>query len=55
MNYNPPYESLGKTLTYIIRVMRNIGFTASPDISKSTPEKLGSTIDKMAHELPAIC
>ena len=48
-------ESLGKTFIKIIRMMQNIEFTSSPDKTTNTPEKLGATIEKMAHDLPTIC
>ena len=34
--------------------MQNIGFTTSTYRTTSTPEKLGATIEKMAHDLPTI-
>ena len=35
--------------------MQSIGFTTSPDSTTITSEKLGATIDKMAHELLTVC
>ena len=55
MKYNPSNESLGKTLTKIIRGMQNIEFATSIDIPTITPENIGATIEKMAHEFPTIC
>ena len=52
MKSNPSNKSLGKTLTKIINVMRNIGLTTALYRTTSTPEKLGSTIEKMSHDLP---
>ena len=49
MYSNPLHKSIGKPLTKIIRVMQNIVFTASPDSTVMTPEKIGATIDQMAH------
>ena len=46
---NPSHEYLGKPLTNIIRVMQNIELTTSPDSTTITPEKLGETIEQMAH------
>ena len=37
-NSNPSNKHPGKNLTNIIRVMRNIGFTTSPDRTTITPE-----------------
>ena len=54
VEYNPEHGSLGKTLTNIIRVMQNIGFTTSPEITTSAPENIGATIGKMAHGFPTI-
>ena len=54
MDYNTSHESIGKPLTNIIVVMRKVIFTTSPDITTGTPENLGGSIDKMAHELPTI-
>ena len=55
MDYNPSHKSIGKPLTKITRVMQSIGLTTSPDSNTITPENIGETIDKMAHELPTIC
>ena len=55
MKYNPSHEFLGKTLTNIIRVMRNVEFTTSPDSTTITPENIGATIEKMARWFPTIC
>ena len=55
MKYNPSDESLGKPLTNIIRVMQNIEFTISPDITKIIPENIGGKIEQMDHDLPKIC
>ena len=55
MNYNPSQKSPGKTLTKIIRVIQNIEFTKSPDITTTTLENLEGNIEQMDHELPTIC
>ena len=55
MKYNPSQKSPGKTLTNIIKVMRNMEFTTSPDSTATTPENLGTNIEKLDHELPTIC
>ena len=55
MDYNPSHEFLGKTLTKIIRVMQNIVFTTSPDVTTITQENIGATIDQVDHEFPTIC
>ena len=54
MKSNPSHESLSKTLTNIINVMRNIGLTKAPERTTSTPENIGATIEKMAHDLHTI-
>ena len=54
MKYNPSHESLGKPLTKIIRVMRNIGFTPSPDRTTITPEKLGKISEQMDHDITLV-
>ena len=41
-------------MTKIIRVMKNIEFTTSPESTTTTPLNIGATIEKMAHELPTI-
>ena len=55
MSYNSCHKSIGRTLTKIIRMTQNIGFTASPERTTITPENIGDTIEKMDHELPTIC
>ena len=40
MDSNPEYKYLGKPLTKIIIVMKNIGFTASPYITTIKLENL---------------
>ena len=55
MDSNPSHESLGKPFTKIIIVMRNIGFTTSPEITTITLDNIGETIEKIAHEFPNIC
>ena len=52
MDYNPSNQSLGKTLTKIIIVMKIIVLATSPDRTTITLEKIGSTIDHMDHEFP---
>ena len=47
-------KNLGKPLTKIIIVIQKIWFTTSPDRTTITPEKIGSTIEKMVHGLPII-
>ena len=54
MDFNKPHKYLGKNLTNIIRVIRNIGFTTSPERTIISPKKIGATIEKMDHELPNI-
>ena len=54
INSNPFHKPLGETLTKIIRVMRNIGFTTSADSTTIAPGKLGATIEKNSHDLPTI-
>ena len=44
MNSNPSHESLDKTLTKIIKVMRNIGLTTSLDSTTSTPKNIGKKL-----------
>ena len=55
MKSNPSHESIGKTLTKNIRVMRNIRFTTSPERTKITPEKLGASSEQMDNEFKTIC
>ena len=55
MDSNPPQLTLGKTVTKIIKVMQNIGFTTSPDRTTITQENLGASIEQMAHEFQNIC
>ena len=55
MYSNTSHKSLGKPLTNIIRVIKNIGFTTLPDSTTIAPEKLGETIEQMSHEFPTIC
>ena len=43
-------EYFCKTLTNIIRVMQNIGFTTSLEITTITSEELVETIDKGYHD-----
>ena len=43
-----------KTLTNIIRMIRNIRFTTSTECTTITLEN-GANIEKMTHELPTIC
>ena len=54
INPKPLNESLGKTFTTIIIVMQNIRFTTSIYRTIITPEKIGSNIEKIDHELPTI-
>ena len=55
MDSNQSHEYFGKTLTHIIIVMQNSWFTTLPEITKNKPEKLGTTIEQMDHELPTTC
>ena len=34
--------------------MKNIEFTTSPEITTTTPLKIGATINQMAHKFPTI-
>ena len=60
--YNTSHESIGKLLTYIIRVMQNIELAKSPYITIISPEKLVATIEKWimtyqlsVNESPMVC
>ena len=55
LKFNLSHEYLGNTLTNIIIVMLKVGFNTSPYRTTSTPENLGATIEKMAHDIPTIC
>ena len=61
MDYNPSNESLGKNFTKIVIVIRNIGFTTSPESTTITPEKFGKPLKKClmssqltVHESPMV-
>ena len=55
MDSNASHKYLGRYFTKTTRVMPNIGFTASPDSTKITPDNIGKTIDKLNHDFPTIC
>ena len=54
MDSNQSHESLGKPLANIIIMMRNIGFTTSPDRTTIKPESIRETIEQMEYYLPTI-
>ena len=54
MNFILSQKSLGKPLTKIITVMKNIGLTKPPYRTIIIPERHGASSDQMDHDFPTL-